>query len=167
MITRIWNRCFECELYSEERKELVPTDVLEDALFNQNVTFRDQATGKIKEVPIASMVSLKNTSSFSAIKHRNLSRVVTLYSPVLAGFNANEVVGKTKEILDNYDIPKGVSFKFTGEMEKQEENMAFLSIALLTAIGLIMLLLVFQFNSISKPIIILISIFLSFTGVLM
>ena len=91
------------------------------------------------------MVSLKNTSSFSAIKHRNLSRVVTLYSPVLAGFNANEVVGKTKEILDNYDIPKGVSFKFTGEMEKQEENMAFLSIALLTAIGLIMLLLVFQF----------------------
>ena len=138
-----------------------------NALFNQNVTFRDQATGKIKEVPIASMVSLKNTSSFSAIKHRNLSRVVTLYSPVLAGFNANEVVGKTKEILDNYDIPKGVSFKFTGEMEKQEENMAFLSIALLTAIGLIMLLLVFQFNSISKPIIILISIFLSFTGVLM
>ena len=113
------------------------------------------------------MVSLKNTSSFSAIKHRNLSRVVTLYSPVLAGFNANEVVGETKEILDNYDIPKGVSFKFTGEMEKQEENMAFLSIALLTAIGLIMLLLVFQFNSISKPIIILISIFLSFTGVLM
>ena len=138
-----------------------------NALFNQNVTFRDQATGKIKEVPIASMVSLKNTSSFSAIKHRNLSRVVTLYSPVLAGFNANEVVGETKEILDNYDIPKGVSFKFTGEMEKQEENMAFLSIALLTAIGLIMLLLVFQFNSISKPIIILISIFLSFTGVLM
>ena len=138
-----------------------------NALFNQNVTFRDQASGKIKEVPIASIVSLKNTSSFSAIKHRNLSRVVTIYSPVLAGFNANEVVEKTKEVLRNYDIPKGVNFKFTGEMEKQEENMAFLSIALLTAIGLIMLLLVFQFNSISKPVIILISIFLSFTGVLM
>ncbi len=138
-----------------------------NALFNQNVTFRDQATGKIKEVPIASMVSLKNTSSFSAIKHRNLSRVVTLYSPVLAGFNANEVVDETKAKLYNFSIPKGVSFKFTGEMEKQEENMSFLSSALLAAIGLIMLLLVFQFNSISKPIIVLISIFLSFTGVLM
>jgi len=138
-----------------------------NALFNQNVTFRDQATGKIKEVPIASIISLKNTSSFSAIKHRNLSRVVTLYSPVLAGFNANEVVEKTKAILYNYDMPKGTSFKFTGEMEKQEENMSFLSSALLAAIGLIMLLLVFQFNSISKPIIILISIFLSFTGVFM
>jgi len=45
--------------------------------------------------------------------------------------------------------------------------MSFLLNALLAAIGLIMLLLVFQFNSISKPIIILISIFLSFTGVLM
>jgi len=43
--------------------------------------------------------------------------------------------------------------------------MAFLSNALAAALGLILLLLVFQFNSISKPLIILLSIFLSFTGV--
>jgi multidrug efflux pump subunit AcrB len=43
--------------------------------------------------------------------------------------------------------------------------MSFLSNALAAALGLILLLLVFQFNSISKPLIILLSIFLSFTGV--
>ena len=44
--------------------------------------------------------------------------------------------------------------------------MNFLLGALATALGLIVFLLVLQFNSISNPLIILLSIFLSFTGVL-
>ena len=136
-----------------------------NALFNQYVTFRDQSSGKIKEIPIAALVKTKNSSSYSAIKHRKSIRLVTLYSDVLAGYNANEVVANIKSALLNYPLDMGVEFKFTGEIEEQDKNMTFLSNALLAALALIMLLLVFQFNSISKPIIILISIFLSFTGV--
>ena len=136
-----------------------------NALYNQNIIFRDQATGKTKEIPIAALITERKSSSFSAIKHRKSVRLVTLYSAVLAGFNANEVVENVKNALLNYTIEEGVSIKFTGEIEEQEKNMNFLSNALLAALALIMLLLVFQFNSISKPIIILISIFLSFTGV--
>jgi multidrug efflux pump len=136
-----------------------------NALFNQYVTFRDQSSGKIKEIPIAALVKTQNSSSYSAIKHRKSIRLVTLYSDVLAGYNANEVVANVKSALMNYPIDLGVEFKFTGEIEEQDKNMTFLSNALLAALALIMLLLVFQFNSISKPIIILISIFLSFTGV--
>ncbi|MEK9604245.1 MAG: efflux RND transporter permease subunit [Flavobacteriaceae bacterium] len=136
-----------------------------NALFNQNVTFRDQSSGKIKEIPIAALVKTENSSSYSAIKHRKSIRLVTLYSDVLAGYNANEVVANVKAALMNYPLDFGITFKFTGEIEEQEKNMTFLSNALLAALALIMLLLVFQFNSISKPIIILISIFLSFTGV--
>ena len=136
-----------------------------NALFNQFVTFRDQSSGKIKEIPIAALVKTQNSSSYSAIKHRKSIRLVTLYSDVLAGYNANEVVANVKSALLNYPLDMGVEFKFTGEIEEQDKNMAFLSNALLAALALIMLLLVFQFNSISKPIIILISIFLSFTGV--
>jgi len=136
-----------------------------NALFNQNVTYRDQSSGKIKEIPIAALVKTQNSSSYSAIKHRKSIRLVTLYSDVLAGYNANELVANVKAALMNYPLDFGVEFKFTGEIEEQEKNMTFLSNALLAALALIMLLLVFQFNSISKPIIILISIFLSFTGV--
>ena len=136
-----------------------------NALFNQFVTFRDQSSGKIKEIPIAALVKTQNSSSYSAIKHRKSIRLVTLYSDVLAGYNANEVVANVKSALLNYPLNMGVEFKFTGEIEEQDKNMAFLTNALLAALALIMLLLVFQFNSISKPIIILISIFLSFTGV--
>ena len=136
-----------------------------NALYNQNIIFRDPANGQIKEIPVTALIERKNTTSFNAIKHRQLNRVVTLYSPVLADFNANAVVDQIKNALVNYKLPKNVQFKFSGEIEEQEKNMDFLSNALLSALGLILLLLVFQFNSISKPLIILLSIFLSFTGV--
>ncbi len=136
-----------------------------NALFNQNIIFRDPANGQIKEIPIAALVERENSTSFNAIKHRQLNRVVTLYSPVLAGYNANAVVDGVKMALASYNLPKGVYFKFSGEIEEQEKNMSFLTNALLAALGFILLLLVFQFNSISKPLIILLSIFLSFTGV--
>ena len=137
-----------------------------NALFNQNIIFRDQSSGKIKEIPISALITKENSASFSAIKHRNIQRVVTLYSSVLAGYNANDVVNKVKKSLNNFSLPKNIEYKFSGEIEEQEKNMKFLSKALLSALGLILILLVFQFNSISKPLIILLSIFLSFTGVL-
>ena len=136
-----------------------------NSIINQNIVFRDQSTGNTKEVPIASIVDQKNITSFSAIKHIDLQRVVTLYSSILAGSNANEIVNTAEIALSGYEAPQGVEYKFTGEIKQQSENQEFLSGALLTGIALIILLLVFQFNSISKPFIVLASIVLSFTGV--
>ncbi len=136
-------------------------------LLDQYIVFRDQATGRIKEVPISAMVDIENATSFSAIKHKDLRRVVTVYSAVLAGYNANEVVDHVKESIEGFNgFPRGVDYAFTGEVAEQEKNMSFLLGALGTALGLILFLLVLQFNSISNPLIILLSIFLSFTGVL-
>ena len=136
-------------------------------LLDQYIVFRDQASGRIKEIPISAMVSVDNATSFSAIKHKELRRVVTVYSAVLAGYNANEVVDHVKESLEGFNgFPRGVEYAFTGEVAEQEKNMNFLLGALGTALGMILFLLVLQFNSISNPLIILLSIFLSFTGVL-
>ena len=136
-------------------------------LLDQYIVFRDQATGRIKEIPVSAMVEIENANSFSAIKHKDLRRVVTVYSAVLAGYNANEVVDHVKESISGFDgFPRDVDYKLTGEVAEQEKNMSFLLGALGTALGLIVFLLVIQFNSISNPLIILLSIFLSFTGVL-
>ncbi|MDA9041557.1 efflux RND transporter permease subunit [Flavobacteriaceae bacterium] len=136
-----------------------------NTIINQNIIFRDQSNGKTKEIPIASVVTEKNITSFSAIKHKDLQRSVTLYSSILAGSNANEIVNSAEISLSGFETLQGVDFKFTGEIKQQAENQSFLSGALLTGIALILLLLVFQFNSISKPFIVLASIILSFTGV--
>ena len=137
----------------------------QSALFNQYITFRDMASGQIKSIPVAAVTSRKNTSGYSAIKHRNLERVVTVYSAILPGYNAAEIVNQIKTQIEAFQLPADFRYRFTGEIEEQEENMAFLSSALLYALFLILVLLVLQFNSVSKPFIILFSIFMSFTGV--
>lgn len=135
------------------------------SLFNQNITFRDAATGVLKEIPVSTVAEPKYMSSFSAIKHKNTKRVVTLYSAVLPGFNGNEIVTQVKQQLQNFEVSNNVSYSFTGEIEEQEDNMSFLLGALGIGLSLIVMLLVLQFNSFSKPLIIMFSILLSFSGV--
>ncbi len=138
----------------------------QSTLFNQNITFRDMASGQIKEIPLSTVASQKNSSSFSAIKHRDLNRVVVLYSALSPGFtDAGAVVSQIQAEMADFDAPKTVKFDFTGQIEEQNKQMAFLMGALITGLGLIMLILVFQFNSISKPAIIMVAVFLSFIGV--
>lgn len=135
------------------------------AIFNQPVTFRDQATGRLQQVPITALVEKTNTSSFNTIKRKNLKRVITVYSNVLEGYNANEIVGALKKEMATYKMPKDTNFAFTGEQEEQEKNSSFLFKALLIAMGGIILVMVAQFNSISKPAIIMFTVILSFIGV--
>ena len=137
----------------------------ESALFNQNITFRDNK-GNLKNIPIASLVTTQNIATFSSIKRKDLKRVITIYSNVLEGFNPTETVGKIESSLSNYELPKGVNYDFTGEQEEQAKNMSFLVSALVIALALILLIIVAQFNSISKPVIIFVAIVLSFIGVL-
>lgn len=137
----------------------------ENIIFNQPITFRDMATGRLVQVPIASLISKKESKTFNTIKRKNLKRVITVYSNVIGGYNGNELVGKIQNELKDYKINDGLQYKFTGEQEKQEENMSFLVKALLIALGGIILILVAQFNSISKPIIIMVAVLLSFGGV--
>ena len=137
------------------------------ALFNQNIIFRDQATGKIKEIPVSAVASQRNTSSFSAIKHKDNERVVTVYSQLKPGFSdAGAIVAEIqKEMEDFNNLPEGVKIDFTGQIEEQNKQMQFLVGAFFSGLGLILLILIFQFSGISKPIIIMIAIFLSFIGV--
>ena len=137
------------------------------ALFNQNIIFRDQATGRIKEIPVSAVTTQKNTAAFSAIKHRDSKRVVTIYSGLEPGFtDAQAIVNEIQAQMQNYHaIPEDIRIDYTGQIEEQNKQMAFLMGAFFSGLGLIMLLLIFQFGGISKPLIIMIAIFLSFIGV--
>ncbi|MFT7407528.1 MAG: multidrug efflux pump [Flavobacteriaceae bacterium] len=137
------------------------------ALFNQNIIFRDQASGRIKEIPVSAITSQKNTAAFSAIKHRDNKRVVTVYSGLEPGFtDAQIIVNEIRTQMQNYhEIPSDIKIDYTGQIEEQNKQMAFLMGAFFSGLGLILLLLIFQFGGISKPLIIMIAIFLSFIGV--
>jgi multidrug efflux pump len=135
------------------------------SLQNQVITFRDPTNGRIVQVPISAVADFSYSSTYEAVKRNDLKRVVTLYSNVIKGFNANEINTELKAIMANYQMPAGYEYKFTGEQEEQAESVAFLVNALLIALALIMLILVSQFNSVVKPFIIMTSVILSTIGV--
>ncbi len=136
------------------------------ALFNQTMTFRTN-TGQLREVPVSAVASMNNSSGFSAIKHRDTRRVVTVYSALSPGFtDAGAVVNQVQNEMRSFeDLPENIKIDYTGQIEEQNKQQAFLMGAFFTGLGLIFLILIFQFNSISKPVIIMISIFLSLIGV--
>lgn len=137
------------------------------AIFNQNIIFRDPASGRIKEIPVSAVATQKNNSGFSAIKHKAVKRVVTVYSALAPGeTDAAAVVDKIRNEMKNFKgLPEGVKIDYTGQIEEQNKQMAFLVGAFFSGLALIFFILIFQFNSVSKPGIIMLAIFLSFIGV--
>ena len=134
-------------------------------LMNQKITFRDQVSGKIKQVPISAVAKAKKTSTFSSVKRKDLKRVISIQSNLLEGANPTETVDAIKVAMAGYDLPQDISVDFTGEQEEQAKELDFLSGALLMAVFLIFLILVSQFNSASTPFIILVTVVFSLIGV--
>ncbi len=137
-----------------------------DALNNAKITYRDMAMGgMVRQVPISSFTTVKYTNTYDGIARKNQKRTVTLSSNVLTDYNPNETVAKVEAALKNYSIPVGITVIMGGELEQQKETMSFLGNALMISLLLILLILVTQFNSVSKPLIILTEIIFSMIGV--
>jgi multidrug efflux pump subunit AcrB len=139
-------------------------------LLNMRISFRDFTSGQVKQVPISSVVKYELTSSYGSIKRKNLKRVITLYSNVLVskGFTPIAVNAEILTAIKAFkDKPDDVTITQTGEGEQIAETSKFLQGALITAIGLILIILVLQFNSLSKTVIILSEIVFSLIGVLL
>jgi len=138
-------------------------------LLNMNITFRDIAGGgQIKNVPISSLVKVDYTSTLGSVKRKNQKRTITLRSNVLNGYTPPAVnQDLAKSIADFKKLPDGVTIKQTGEGAQQAETVAFLLKALIIALMAILLILVLQFNSVGKSVIILTEILFSVIGVIL
>ncbi len=135
-------------------------------LLNMNIVFRDMASGgQVKSIPISTLVDVDFTSTYGSIKRLNVKRVITLFSNVLTGYTPTEVNQQLALAIKDFNKSPNVTIKQTGESEQQAETAAFLGKALLIALMLILFILVLQFNSISKPVIILTEILFSIIGV--
>ncbi len=138
-----------------------------NTLINIPITYRDMGMGGVvRQVPLSAVATVEYSNSYAGIKRIDLKRVITLSSNVLASHNENEVVADIKSRLENFDVPDGVTVEMTGAQEEQAEAGAFLMTAFGLAFALMFMILVVQFNSIGKPVIILSEIVLSLIGVL-
>jgi multidrug efflux pump subunit AcrB len=139
-------------------------------LMNMKITFRDFNTGQIKQVPISAIASFDYTNTSGGIKRKNLKRTIQLQANVANASQTAVINAALKEKIDAFKnqttIPEDVTIRQSGQSEQEKETSAFLGKALLISIGLIFLILVLQFNSMSKPFIVITEIFFSIIGVL-
>ncbi len=139
-----------------------------EALKNLKITYRDLGSGGIiRQVPISAFTDVRYTTTYSNIKHKQQRRVLTLGSNVIKPYNINEVNANIQRAINNFKKPDNITIKMGGGQEDQAEAMNFLLGALATSFGLILIILMIQFNSVGKTLIILSEILFSIIGVLL
>jgi multidrug efflux pump len=137
-----------------------------ETIRNLKITYRDMNMGgAVRSVPLSAVCNIRYDYTYAGIKRKNNSRIITLSSDVKEGFNPNEVAAAVQKAMNGYKATGAVVTKFGGQSEDQAETAAFLGGAMLTAIGLMLLVLVGLFNSLGKPLIILSEILFSIIGV--
>ncbi len=121
-----------------------------------------------QQIPLSSVARWYVGQGFGDVRRKDLDRVVTISSDVRAGYNGNAVLAEAQQILADFrsNLPAGYRMVYTGEQQEQQEAEEFLSGAFVLAVFLIGLILISQFNSLTKPLIILSSVLLSTIGVL-
>lgn len=148
----------QLRLRAEDRKDV-------EQLMNVNISYMDFSTGSFRQVPVSAIATVRYDNTISVINRKNQRRVVTLSSDLVSGANANNILPAVQNIINNMDIPEGYDVKITGEQEQQAETGAFLGKAFAGAIALMFLIMVTQFNSVIKPLIIFTTVAFSLIGV--
>jgi multidrug efflux pump subunit AcrB len=120
-----------------------------------------------RQIPISSVATWNVGEGYGSIQRKDEARVATVSASPAAGVNANALLAEAREALTDFqdELPPGYTVKYTGQQEDQAEAQAFLSTAFLVALFLIGFILVSQFNSVVKPVIILTSVLMSTVGV--
>ncbi|NIT55506.1 MAG: AcrB/AcrD/AcrF family protein, partial [Aliifodinibius sp.] len=129
------------------------SDLLNLTIFHEGVHY-----------PLANFANIEFTSGLSKINHVDNDRVVTITADAL-GRSSAEVLADAKKRLEGYQLPPEYSLSFAGQDVEQQKAIAFLSKAFLIAILLIFFILVTEFNSVTLPFVIMITVILSFFGV--
>ena len=151
--------------YSELKRNSI-TD-----LMNLRITFMDMNTFKVKSVPLSAVATVDYTNTTGGIKRKNVKRTIQLQSNVLDPTMVPIVNAELQTKIDDFKaktaIPSDITLKLTGQSEQELETQKFLGTALMISLGIIFLILVLQFNSMSKPFIVITEIFFSIIGVLL
>ena len=121
-----------------------------------------------RQIPLSSVANWEVRDGLGSIKRKDMDRVATVTADVRAGLNTNAVLEEVQATLAPFvdsDLPPGYVLRYTGQQEDQQEAQAFLIAAFGIALMLIAFILISQFNSVIKPVIILSSVMMSTVGV--
>ncbi|HLV76748.1 MAG TPA: efflux RND transporter permease subunit [Marinobacter sp.] len=117
------------------------------------------------QVPLSQFVTLEPGDKTGTIVRVDGQRTITIKADVAPGRRMDELLRTLQAEMP--EPPEGVIVRFAGENEDQEQAANFLAAAFMVALGLMLLILVTQFNSLYQTLLILSAIVLSTAGVLL
>lgn len=154
-----------------DEDELVPIVIRADVNDREDIGKLDglsvyaQSSGKI--VPLRQVANVKLAFEPGVIERRDRVKTLSLKVQLKPGVTAAEVTSELSPLLENLSSlwEEGYRYQLGGEANESDEAGASIAAKLPIAFMVIMLLLVSQFNSIRRPIIILVTIPLGLIGV--
>ena len=129
---------------------------------NLNVTTRNGL------VPVSSFIKLSPKENRATVNRRNAQYVQEIGASTIDESAVAAKVAEMQKWIDAQNFSKqGVVMEFTGMQEETEEVNQFMVMAGITAIFIMLILLLTQFNSFYQSLLILSAVFMSFVGVLL
>ncbi len=119
-----------------------------------------------KEAPLSSVATFTQGANIASIKHVDGKRTIQVTAELAPG-QKDERGPKALAMAEvkNIQPPAGYSIRPGSGTRMQAQSQAFIMKAFFIAMGLVFLTMVFQFNSLFQPFLILIGIFISLGGV--
>lgn len=117
-------------------------------------------------VPISNFVTFEPAPRTGTIRRIDQKRVITIESNVAPDLLVNDQIVALRTALEKMELPNGVSWSFGGEAQDQQESMIFLIGAFVSAILMMFVILVTQFNSFYQAFVVMSAIIFSIAGVL-
>ena len=118
-------------------------------------------------VPLGQLARIERGTAPAQIDRSDLQRVATVAARHCPGYSIGEASAAISGRLADVELPTGYSVQLGGETEQLQETMGYVVESLLLAIILIFLILASQFESVSQPFAIMLSLPLSLVGVLL
>jgi len=118
-------------------------------------------------VPISTFIERVPAQKVGTIRRTDMRRTLTIDADVAAGKLVDEVVRELRAEVPDLNLGSRVSYSFRGSTEDQQEDMEFLTRAMMMALAIMAIILVTQFNSIYQAGLILTAVLFSTGGVLL
>ena len=156
--------------------EFRPDDTTDELEIRVRYPIKNRNLGQLDElrvptsnglVPVRNFLTLEPAPRTGVIQRVDAQRVITIQSDVAEGVLADDILKQLKEKLASGPQDPAVGIKFKGEAAEQLETMIFLGTAFVSALFMMTIILLTQFNSFYQAMLVMSAVFFSTAGVLL
>lgn len=130
----------------------------------ENITLMTP-TGKL--VKVSEVGRVEEYWAPPSIDRKSKQRIVTVSATPVAGVSLSDLAIAVQKELDQVDVPTGIRYRVGGAFEDMMETVQDLGLLLMIIVLLVFIVMASQFESLRMPFIIMVSMFFSFSGVVL